>query len=63
MGSNWVEVQWRCSTCDGTGTYHGPSSEQAPCPECNGEGYVDTRMRVRIKPMMDKLDDIWERVK
>lgn len=63
MGDNWTEVQARCSTCNGVGVYHGSPGEQSPCPECNGEGYVDTRMRVKTKSIIDKLNEIWNKVK
>jgi len=63
MGDNWADVRTRCYTCNGTGTYHGSSSVQAPCPECQGEGYVDTRMQVKVKSITDKLDEIWNKVK
>jgi len=62
MGDNWADVRSRCSTCAGTGVYRGSPGEQNPCPECLGEGYVDTKMQVKIKSIIDKLDEIYNKV-
>jgi len=63
MGDNWADVRQRCYTCNGTGSYSGSPGLQVPCPECNGEGYVDTKLQVKIKAITDDLDKIWDKVK
>lgn len=62
MNENWAAVRAMCSTCQGTGVYHGSPGEQVPCPECNGDGYNDTKMQVKIKTITDKLDEILEKL-
>lgn len=63
MGDSWVDIRFRCNTCNGSGTYQGSGTPSQICPECNGDKYVDSRMQVKIKPITDKLDEIWEKVK
>jgi len=70
MGDNWADVRQRCYTCNGTGSYSGSPGLQVPCPECNGEGYVDSRMQVHmksiendLKKLQDTCDDILKAVK
>jgi len=68
--ANWVQIRFRCYTCDGTGVYHGSSDPGGTCPECNGEGYVDSRMQVHmqsiendLKKLQKTCDDILKAVK
>ncbi len=63
MSKEWARVRVVCNVCGGEGVYHGAVDPGSPCPNCEGDGYTDTKMTVDISSLHTSLDKIWDKVK
>ncbi len=56
MAEKWNAIRFRCTVCDGIGTYPGENAQT--CPGCNGTGYTNSRLETDVTEILDKIQEL-----